>query len=197
MRRRRYVLMAAVMGWLIQMPPARAEEIVVYGFEDGLEGGTIPDWAQGASDYVGKEVSVSTDKADEGHSAMKVWAVFPGGRWTGAYVERQMEVTDWTLFGHLAVSVYVPTVAPPGLKGRIILTVGEEWRWTEMNRAIALVPGAWTTIAVNVTPESMDWKFFPDGQFRQRVDKIGIRVESDHGPAYSGPVLIDNIRLAE
>ncbi len=75
-------------------PCVGAAEIVIYSFEEGLEGWAIPDWAQTSSDYVGKEVSVSTDKAEEGHSAMKLWAVFPGGRWTGAYVERSVEVTD-------------------------------------------------------------------------------------------------------
>ena len=182
--------------WLLAAD-VRAAEIVIYDFEDTLEGWTIPDWAQVSADYVGKELSVSTDKAEAGRSAMKLWAAFPGGRWTGAYVERQCEVTDWTPFGRLAVSVYVPAMAPVGLTGRIILTVGDQWTWTEMNRAIPLTPGQWTTLAANLTPESMDWKFLPDGQFRRRVDKIGVRIESDHGPAYSGPVFLDHVRLAE
>ena len=191
-----YRLWSMVYG-LVAIATVEAAEIVIYGFEEGLEGWAIPDWAQTSSDYVGKELSVSTDKAEEGHSAMKMWAVFPGGRWTGAYVERSVEVTDWTPFGQLSVSVYVPAVAPAGLKGRIILTVGDDWRWTEMNRAVPLTPGEWTAITVKLTPESMDWKFFPDGQFRQRVDKLGLRIESDRGPAYSGPVFVDHVRLAE
>ncbi len=122
---------------------------------------------------------------------------FPGERWTGAYIEHACQVTDWTSFGALSVSVYLPAVAPSGLTGRLILTVGDDWRWTEMNRALPLTPGEWTTITANLTPTSMDWKFFPDGQFRQRVDKIGLRIESNRGPTYSGPVFVDNIRLAE
>jgi hypothetical protein len=93
------------------------------------------------------------------------------------------------------VDVYLPYNAPPGLKGRIILTVGEQWTWTEMNRGVALKPGQWTTVTAHLKPGSMDWKFFPDEQFRRDVRKIGIRIESDKTPTYRGPIFIDSVRL--
>ena len=174
-----------------------ASELVIYGFEDGTEGWVIPDWAKTSADYGVTEMSVSTTQAVEGTSSLEIRADFPGGQWSGAYVERQVEVTDWTPFSRLVVSIYAPSDAPPGLLGRIILTVGNEWTWTEMNRAIPLKPGEWTELSVNLKPGSMDWKFFPDEEFRKSVRKIGIRIESDKEPAYHGSVFVDNVRVVE
>ena len=124
-------------------------------------------------------------------------AEFPGGRWTGAYVERLIDVTDWNAFSRILISVFLPPDAPKGLAGRIILTVGDQWTWTEMNRAIALEPGQWTVISANLKPGSMDWKFFPDEAFRRDIRKLGVRVESNREPVYNGPIYLDNVRLAE
>ena len=110
---------------------------------------------------------------------------------------REVEVTDWSPFGQLSVSLYLPPDAPEGLMGRVILTVGESWKWTEMNRPMPLHPGAWTSITVNLKPGSMDWSFFPDDRFRQLVRRVGVRIESNGKPAYGGAVYLDNVRLAE
>ena len=176
---------------------AEAEEIVVYGFEGGLDGWVIPDWEKTSSDYVATQIAVSQEYAEEGQASLKLQADFPGGRWTGAYTEREVEVTDWGAFSQVAVSVYLPADAPAGLRGRIILTVGDQWRWTEMNQGVPLEPGRWTTIAANLKPGSMNWKFFPDDLFRKDVRKLGLRIESDKQPAYRGPVFVDHIRLGE
>ena len=177
------------------MPTLQAAEIVAYGFETGLEGWMIPDWAKNSPDYVATAIQPSSEHAEEGAASLKFDVAFPGGRWTGAYVERLAEVTDWTSFSRLSVSVYLPAEAPTGLKGRCILSVGESWQWTEMSHATSLIPGQWTTISANLKPGSMDWKFFPDDAFRKDIRKIGIRIESDKAPVYNGPVFVDNVRL--
>jgi len=182
---------------LSAVPFLFAAEIVIYGFEESTEGWVIPDWAKTSPDHVAKGLTVSRLYAEEGQSSLEVEVDFPGGRWTAAYVEREVDVTDWTPFGRLSVSVYVPANAPSGLQGRVILTVGDLWQWTEMNRPVSLRPGSWTTIAVNLRPGSMDWKFFPEESFRENVRKLGLRVESDREPAYSGSVFLDHVRLAE
>ncbi len=182
---------------LAAMPRLAAEELVVYGFEDGLQGWVIPEWAKSSADYVVTELSVSPEQAAEGHQSLRLQAAFPGERWTGGYVERELEVTDWGAFGRIAVSVYLPPEAPQGLRGRIIVTVGDQWQWTEMNRAVPLAPGSWTPITANLKPGSLDWKFFPTETFRKDVRKLGIRIESDKQPSYTGPVFLDNVRLAE
>ncbi len=192
------LIVGALMAVQMAMAPAApAAEIVIYGFEGSSEEWAIPDWAKASGDYVAKEFDVSQQHAEEGSSSLELHASFPGGRWTGAYVEREVEVTDWTDFSRLAVSVYLSPDAPQGLTGRIILTVGDQWQWTEMNRAIPLTPGQWTTVSVNLKPGSQDWKFFPDEQFRRNVRKVGVRIESDGGPVYTGSVFVDNVRLME
>ena len=174
-----------------------AAEIIIYGFEGTVDKWVIPDWAKTSADYVGKDLTVSKEQAAEGAYALTLRAEFPGGRWTGAYVEREVETTDWTPFGQLSADVYLPADTPAGLRGRIILTVGEQWQWTEQNRAVELAPGRWTTLTVQLRPGSTDWKFFPDDAFRRTVHKIGIRVESDKAPAYTGSIFIDHVRLAD
>lgn len=185
------LLSAAVLA-----PVLSAAEIVIYGFEDTPEGWAIPGWAKSSSDYVAQGAVVSQAHPSEGRCALEVSTAFPGDRWTGAYVEREVEVTDWSPFGQFSVDIFLPSDAPAGFRGRIILTVGDQWQWTEMNRSIPLTPGTWTTLSVNLKPGSMDWKFFPDEAFRKSVRKIGIRVESDT-VRYQGPVFFDNVRLAE
>lgn len=196
---RRTVGWASVFAGLLccAISSALAAEIAIYGFEGGVEGWVVPDWAKLSNDYALKGLSASKAVAQEGTSSLELQADFPGGRWTGAYVERETEVRDWTQFRHLSVSLYVPPEAPTGLKSRIILTIGEAWQWTEMNRAVPLQPGAWTTITVDLTPTSMNWKFFVDESFRKDIRKIGIRVESDTQPVYRGAIFVDNVCVAE
>ncbi len=176
---------------------AFAEEIVIYGFENGLEDWAVPDWAKVKEDCVAENVAVSEHQANEGKRSMEVVCNFPGGKWTGAYVETMIYVQDWSAFSTISADVYVPENTPRGLGARIILTVGDEWKWTEMNRTVPLIPGKWTTIKANLKSGSMDWKFFPDEKFRTDVRKLGIRVESNKGPVYAGPINIDNIKLTE
>ncbi len=171
-------------------------ELVIFDFEGDLQDWSIPDWAMTSADYTGKGLNPSLDFTSHGKGSLQVTVAFPGKKWSGAYLENMMYVTDWTPFDAIAMDVYVPYNAPKGLLARFILTVGEEWKWTEMNRAMPLKPDNWTTITAKIKPGSLDWKFFPDEAFRKDVRKVGIRIESN-GPAYSGPVYIDNVRLVK
>lgn len=186
-----------VVLWLVSSPIQAAEEaLVIFDFENSLQDWMIPDWAKTSTDYVGKELVASKDFASHGEGSMQMLVDFPGaGKWTGAYAEIEMHVVDWTPFSAIAADVYLPYNVPDGLKARLILTVGEKWEWTEMNRPVSLKTDKWTTISANLKPGSMDWKFFPDEAFRKDIRKIGIRIESDRGPTYKGPVFIDNVRL--
>ena len=175
---------------------AAADEMVIFDFEGSTQDWAIPDWAQTSPDYSAKKIGVSQDFAARGKSSLLVMADFPGGKWSGAYVEQLMYVTDWSPFGSIAADVYVPYNAPKSLKSRFILTVGDQWTWTEMNRGFQLEPGKWTTIRANLKPGSLDWKFFPTDAFRKDIRKVGIRVESEKDATYNGPLFIDNVRLA-
>jgi len=193
----RGVATALVAGMVSLSAAAGAAEILIYSFEGTPEGWAIPDWAKASKEYVAHECAVSQAYAGEGRSALEIQADFPGTVWTGAYLERQVETTDWTPFGRISADLYLPERAPKGLQGRIILTVGEQWTWTEMNRTVQLEPGTWTTISATLTPGSLDWRFFPTDTFRANVRKLGIRIESDKGPTYRGSIFLDNVRLSE
>ena len=196
-------LMSVVCGLMLlgvltpTTPLVRAAEVVIYNFEGSLEGWAIPDWARSSKDYVARECVISEEAVDQGRHALEIQADFPGKVWTGAYVERQVETTDWSSFGVLSADLYLPERAPRGLWGRIILTVGNDWEWTEMNHPVKLEPGRWTMVSANLKPGSLDWKFFPTDSFRANVRKIGIRIESDKEPAYHGSIFLDNVRLSE
>jgi len=106
-------------------------------------------------------------------------------------------VTDWSPFRYLVVDIFLPKDAPHGLRARIILTVGEEWKWTEMNKSIPLTPGEWSIIKVDLGPDSLDWRRFIDDGFRSDVKKLGVRVESNGKIKYTGPIYIDKVKLSD
>lgn len=185
------------MTWLTIGPIVSAQEqgLVIFDFEDNPQEWAIPDWATEGDGYVAETIEISQDVASHGAGSLQILAHFPGEKWTGAYVEVMMRVTDWGQFGAVATDVFLPPNAPRGLESRFILSVGDKWEWTEMNRAIPLEPGKWTTVSANLKPGSLDWKFFPTDMFRKDIRKVGIRIESNKRPVYSGPIYVDNIRL--
>jgi hypothetical protein len=188
------VLIAGVV--LAVSTQAKAEEKVLFGFEKDAQGWEIPEWAMEQQDQVAKSVEVSKDFANEGLQSLKVNVAFPGKTWTSAIVE-DFEYFDWTPYKTVAVDIYLPKEAQPGLKAKIILTVGENWAFTEMARAVPLEPGQWVTVSANLMPGSDDWKkTVVDDNFRKDVRKIVIRVECNKKPEYTGPIYIDNFRVS-
>ncbi len=173
---------------------SKAGSDTLFGFENNTEGWRIPDWALEKEDHVAREVTISTDWASEGKASLMVTSEFASGKWSGAYVEIE-EYYDWGPYNKVSVDIYLPKEAPQGLKAKIILTVGEEWKWTEMSRTIPLTPGNATTVTANFAPGSKDWRnTIVDDSFRKDVRKVGIRVE-DNKTEYKGKFYIDNIRL--
>lgn len=176
---------------------AHAEDKVLFGFEKDTQGFEIPEWAMEQEDYIAKNVAVSKDIAKEGSQSLKVDCVFPGKVWTAGLVE-DFEYFDWTPYKAISVDIYIPKTAPVGLKAKMVLTVGESWKFTEMARSVQLVPGEWVTVSAGLIPGSEDWKkTIVDDNFRKDVRKLAIRVESNKKPEYTGPFYIDNVVLAK
>ena len=168
---------------------------VIFGFEEDIPTWEIPDWCFEKEDYVGESIAVSKKYVNEGESSLELMVDFPGKKWTAAYAEIQ-EYFDWTAYKKILADVYIPEDASLGLKAKIILTVGDDWTWTEMSRLSRLMPGEWTTITASLTAESTDWRGTEvTDEFRADVRKLGIRIEANMRPIYSGPIYIDNVRL--
>ncbi|MDD3088612.1 MAG: hypothetical protein PHT95_01520 [Candidatus Omnitrophica bacterium] len=171
------------------------EERTFYDFEGDLLGWEVPSWAAGKTDHVAKEVVVSEEIASKGKSSMKVTADFPGGSWTAGLVEIQ-QFLDLSKYRVIRADVYLPADAPIGLKAKLILTVGENWKFVEMNGGVPLMPGEWATISASIEPGSYDWKrVIPDEEFAKDIRKIAIRVESNNKPKYDGVFYVDNVRV--
>jgi len=172
-------------------------EVMLYGFEEDTGYWAIPDWSLETPDYVTKTIEVSKDYAREGSSSLKVMSDFPGKTWKASLVEQE-DYMDWGPYCKISLDIYLPKDAPEGLKAKIILTVGENWKFTEMSRAVFLSPGKWNTVSASLLPGTDDWKMtVVDDDFRRDVRKMAIRIESNKGPVYAGPVYIDNIRGTE
>ena len=188
--------MAVVVACLFSIT-AHAEEKVLFGFEKDTQGFEVPEWALEQEDHVAKNISVSKDVASEGKQSLKVDCAFPGKVWTSALVE-DFEYFDWTPYKAVTVDIYIPKTTPIGLKGKMVLTVGENWKFIEMAKSTPLVPGEWVTISASLIPGSEDWKkTIVDDNFRKDVRKLAVRVESNKKPEYTGPIYIDNLRLTK
>lgn len=171
------------------------QEKVLFGFEENIPSWEIPDWCFEKTDYVGESIAISGKFAKEGSSSLEIMVNFPGAKWTAAYVEIQ-QYFDWTLYKTISADIFLPKDALFGLQARFILTVGEDWFWTEMARLVKLMPGEWTTITASIIPGSADWRRTEvTDKFRADVRKLGIRIESNMRPVYSGPIYVDNIRV--
>jgi len=188
-----------VVSIFFSVPPSVfSRELVLYTFEKDPQGWEIPDWAHAKKDYAAKQIGISEFNASEGRYALEVETEFSGqAQWEGAYVERLIDVTDWSPFNYLSVDLFLPKDAPQGLRARLIVTTGQEWKWTEMNKSIPLPPGEWVEIKADLTPNSMNWRRFLTDSFRSDIRKLGIRIESNGKISYKGPVYIDNVRLSE
>ncbi|MBL7157586.1 MAG: hypothetical protein ISS92_05460 [Candidatus Omnitrophica bacterium] len=173
------------------------EEMVLFSFEKDEEGWEVPDWALDKDDHAAESVEISSDVASEGNLSLKMNSNFPGRIWSAAIIEHE-QYFDFSPYREIAVDVYIPADTPLGLRAKIILTVGEGWKWTEMTRSIPLIPGEWITIRGNIAPGSYDWKrVLPDETFREDIRKLVVRVESNKRPVYKGPVYIDNVRIGK
>jgi len=172
------------------------EDKILYDFDESLEGWEIPAWSADKPDHVGRSLKISGHAAGSGTAGAEMHAAFPGNMWAGAIAEVQHYVN---LSGYDAVSadIYLPWNAPNGLRGKIIITAGDDWRFIEMARGIRLVPGEWTTVTADLSDDSMDWKRVKmDDSIRSDVRKIAVRVESSKTP-YTGPIYIDTVRVSK
>jgi predicted small lipoprotein YifL len=172
------------------------EERTYYDFETAdLSGWEVPQWALGKTDYVAKEAVYSEETSSKGKGSMRVAADFPGGQWTAALVEIQ-QYLDLSRYRVIRADVYLPADAPIGLTAKLIITVGENWRFVEMSRSFPLIPGEWTEITASIEPGSYDWKrVVPDESFAEDIRKIAVRIESNRKPKYTGDLFIDNVRV--
>lgn len=186
-------LLLLALALLVAINYGLCAEKVIFGFEKNIQGWGIPDWSLEKEDYKAQTVTTSNDFAEEGKSSLQVMVDFPGRRWSGAYVEIE-RFFDWSAYKTLSADVYLPKEAPLGLDVRFILTVGDNWTWTEMNSSAKLIPGEWTTVSADISAGSTDWKRTTvTDEFAADVRKAGIRIESKR--IYAGPIYIDNIRL--
>ncbi|MBU4346172.1 MAG: hypothetical protein KKH29_02460 [Candidatus Omnitrophica bacterium] len=194
--KQKVVIGIMVLGLLfLSVSVGLCQEKVIFGFEESTPVWEVPDWCYEKDDYVAEGIVASKKFAKEGESSLEITADFPGARWTAAYVEAQ-EYFDWTPYKSISVDAFLPEDAPFGLTAKIILTVGEDWKWTEMARSGKLIPGEWTTITASLIPGSTDWRRTQvTEEFRADVRKLGVRIESNMRPVYKGAIYIDNVRL--
>ncbi|MBU1084027.1 MAG: hypothetical protein ABIG55_02645 [Candidatus Omnitrophota bacterium] len=165
----------------------------------------IPEWSLSNDSYVGVSTSISADEVSQGAGSLKVMCDFPGDKWAAVIVECEKNI-DLTGYKKISADIYLPQEAVSGLiQARFILTVGE-WQFLESKREVMLTPGKWTKIEAEIGGERFrdekEWKC-PDKEEClveniSDVKSMGIRIEynanlSQSGPAYNGPIYIDNI----
>ncbi|MDP8299012.1 MAG: hypothetical protein P9L88_03830 [Candidatus Tantalella remota] len=173
----------------------RGKDRTIYDFEKSEDGWEIPYWALEKDDHVGLTLSRTVEVASNGTGSLKLDTDFPGSRWTAALIEIQ-QFLDLTDYISISTDVFLPPGAPEGLRAKLIVTVGETWKFVEMARSVRLKPGEWTTITAKISDGSTDWKrTVVDKAFREDVRKVAIRIESNNKPIYAGPIYVDDIRV--
>jgi hypothetical protein len=206
----RSIIFYTVLFFAVLIPlESGAEDLepIRYGFEGSTDGWRVPDWALYQGDHVAESLEVSTEEASEGESSAAIMCEFSGKSWQAALVEVQKPF-DLTGYDTISVDIYLPRRAPRNLmQGRIILTAGEGWYFTEMKDAVYLAPGRWTTISARLEstrPESSDWKGRNEKRLYRNIDeimKIAVRIEYDIAPPtrlgreYKGPIYLDNVTI--
>lgn len=182
-----------------------AEDQIVFDFEETTENWKVPDWAFYQNDHKAQEVETSDKYASSGERSLKLMCEFPGDVWTAALVERKGDM-DLSEYDTISVDIYLPKKGPRGLiEARIILTVGEGWRFTEMRSAVPLRRGKWVTVKVNLDKGEegiTEWRGRGEKRLFLNIDKIrkiAVRIEYNAapphriGPRYRGPIFIDNL----
>jgi hypothetical protein len=167
----------------------------LHDFENTDDGWGIPAWASEKPDHVASAARPVKGISSSGEYSLEVLSDFPGERWSASLIDIQqyLDLSDHSM---ISADIFLPREAPSGLRAKMILTVGENWRFVEMARTRALTPGQWTTLTADLSDGSGDWKRTEvNRQFREDVRKIALRVESNRKPRYSGPYYVDNITI--
>ncbi len=186
-----------------------------FDFEYGTEGWEIPDWAFDLSKievYKGVSAETSTEEASVGNASLKMICDYPGDEWTAAIVEKAQDM-DLREYNTISADIFIPRSAPRLLEGRLILTVGDGWLFTQMRESVPLKPGKWTTVEAKLEnkleidpdtgePKQSAWRGRKQKRLCYHIDKVkkvAVRVEynaappSRTGSRYKGPVYIDNV----
>jgi len=173
-----------------------SQEYILFDFEKDAEGWGIPAWALNMRDHVAESIEQTSKFSSSGNGSLKIRADFPKKQWSAAVVEIQ-NFLNLKNFDMISADIYFPSNRSKVLRGKFILTVGDDWGFSEMSRTFRIEPGKWTTISANISEKSIDWKNkkIPDDSFKSDIRKVAIRIESTKD-RYSGPIYIDNIRVS-
>jgi len=110
------------------------EGVILYGFEQGLDGWDIPGWALEKPDHVARDFKRTTSEASEGEGSLEIQTEFSKEQWTAALVEIP-HFLDLNKYDRISSDLFIPAEAPTGLKAKLIFTIGEDWAFIEIPRA--------------------------------------------------------------
>jgi Domain of unknown function (DUF5060)/Mannanase, galactose-binding domain-like len=117
---------------------------VAYSFEDGAEG-----WTLDPAGVAGKSVTTSSDQATDGSAALAIQSNFSGSSSQEAIVSVPVKA-DWSAHTTVALDIYAPEGATD-FGAQIFITTGTAQSETGSEH-IALQPGQWNHIAVQLSP---------------------------------------------
>lgn len=180
------ILLAAVVLLALGAPSARAEDTMLYDFEDAA---AVADWAPGKlaevkADAPAPKIEVSADGATSGRQALKL--TFDGGDWPVVTTSKIPVAGDWKAFRTLRLDL--TTDRPLVAYVRILQTkLNEKGRPFYYERTMILVPGKNEMVVVlhdgfgAMNPKNGDIVSFTLGAFR---------------PEKGQTLSVDNVRLS-
>src|SRR3989338_4481035 len=104
-----FILFITVFLFILTPSVSFAKEIILYSFEKDPQGWEIPSWALDKKDHVATQIGVSEFQASDGKYALELEVNFPDSSgWRCAYIERVIDITDWSPFKYLSVDIFLP-----------------------------------------------------------------------------------------
>jgi len=148
-------------------------------------------WAPASVDAAGRPLMVrrAAFGTTDGAAALQVPVRFTGSGYSQAYVGR-LTSASLASAARLVVDVTLPSGAPKGLSGKLILILGSDARWSEP-MGTPLIPGATTRVEL---PLAAAFDPVPDRKAYADVRGYGVKIDGT-GVSFTGELAIDRIRL--
>ena len=170
------------------------EETVLYAFEKGLQGFTLPQTQESEeNEQAARDISwqrwMNADKDEAcGKGSLRVDIEVRSDFWQRAMPQVMTYDSDWRRLKALTFEVKLPENSPEGLTTTPFMMFRWWKDWFQSAEHTPLIPGKWTKVLLDLT------RYNIEPEKLRKVSSLGLFIWGTASGDYKGPVYIDNIR---